>query len=306
MYSKAQLKIMFFLHGLLPSNANFFHSHMNCQTSALPAKHRYHISPEKFAPCKLLHSIKNVIPKNTLLHKCLIFFPISDFKHRYFIKGHNDSELQAVKINKQINKGWDKHHLTPWTIRMWLTKHKSGFNNSCFLKLKSCSGAETHIFQDSPNEPIISVSFSHQQLKAQTYQVTWNGLTSPGLRIMWQQSTSIQILWIKRHHVHQQRSNHLSMLIPGGSTNANKDEQFQSVNVDACYNGEVFPLVRWGAKLFCLWANARLTTKLNSSRGIKDFKGPKSLSIQFWFCWMATTHQFSLFINNSCCEPLLT
>lgn len=33
--------------------------------------------------------------------------------------------------------------------------------------------------------------------------------------------------------------------------NANKDEQFQSVNVDACYD-RGFSLVRWGTKLSCL------------------------------------------------------
>lgn len=53
---------------------------MNCQMAALKcafaAKEQlncHHISVENltFAPSVLLHRIKNAIPENTLLHKCL-------------------------------------------------------------------------------------------------------------------------------------------------------------------------------------------------------------------------------------------
>lgn len=79
-----------------------------------------------------------------------------------------------------------------------MTKHKSGFINFKDQKSEPMYREEIHFFfQNIPNKPIISISFfffSHQQLRAQTYQVTWNDLTSPALRIMWQQATNIQIL----------------------------------------------------------------------------------------------------------------
>lgn len=106
---------------------------------------------------------------------------------------------------------------------------------------------EIHFFfftpKNIPNEAIISISFffSHQQLRAQTYQVTRNDLTSPAPAD--HVTTGHQHpnpLWIKlQHHVQLQRSNHLSMFIPGGSTNANKDQRFQSVNVGCMYSTEV-------------------------------------------------------------------
>lgn len=64
------------------------------------------------------------------------------------------------------------------------------------------------------------------------------------------------------------------MFIPGGSTNANKDEQFQSVNVGACKTegwnntkmvSRIILLLNTGSQI------AVLTVKPNSSGGNKSF-----------------------------------
>lgn len=77
--------IHFCLCGLLPLNAinNLFIFIITCQMAALKCAfaakeqlncHRISVENLPFAPSVLLHRIKNAIPENTLLHKCLIFF----------------------------------------------------------------------------------------------------------------------------------------------------------------------------------------------------------------------------------------
>lgn len=121
-----------------------------------------------------------------------------------------------------------------------MTKHKSGFINFKDQKSEPVYREEIHFFfQNIPNKPIISISFFFffpptAESSDISGDMKWPYISGPADHV----TTGHQHpnpLWIKlQHHVQLQRSNHLSMFIPGGSTNANKDEQFQSVNVGAC------------------------------------------------------------------------